>query len=79
MYFTTWEVHPIFYNNCKWSVTLKIVKKKFKKILVFYSIAIENTIAILNNANNYFKQFSSKKLNYSQRYSLVHISKRLHL
>ena len=79
MYFTTWEVQPIFYNKCKWSVTFKNCKKKFKKILVFYSIAIENTIAILNNANNYFKQFSSKKLNYSQRYSLVHISKRLHL
>ena len=52
MYFTTWEVQPVFYNNCKWSATFEKFFKKFKILLgLFYNIATENTVPILHNAN----------------------------
>lgn len=72
--------HMHFYNVLlcskmrSWSIPFSTFKIEIK--ILCYNIAILNTIPILYNANNYFKYFSSKKLNYSQRYSLIHISPR---
>lgn len=73
-------MHMHFYNillcskMTSWSTPFSTFKIEIK--ILCYNIAILNTILILYNANNYFKYFSSKKLNYSQRYSFIHISPR---
>ena len=37
LYCTTWGIKSIFCNNSKWSVTIKLYKKKIKKLLLLFS------------------------------------------